>query len=206
MKTQLNLETIAPAKNLGANLKLAKSAKRDEFYTQRVDVERRHEKLYLTAKLSAGDYPNYDNQPTIINVDKVSGIPSDYDGVMGVPITFIYKHNPEQFEIIGLDRYSDLNNTPGERFSVDGREKFARVLIQRIKSTQVVPKEKPLHGSTGAIPLNHLTCREQYKYLCCARTRQERLYTKTVKSNTSRYPLSFFAAAFMQWGSPALSI
>ena len=47
------------------------------------------------------DYPKYDNY-NAINVDKVAEIPMDYDGYMGVPITFMDKYNPEQFEIIGI--------------------------------------------------------------------------------------------------------
>lgn len=51
-------------------------------------------------------YPKYDNYDAI-NVDKVNDIPMDYNGVMGVPITFLDKYNPEQFEIIGLLNSSD---------------------------------------------------------------------------------------------------
>jgi hypothetical protein len=50
---------------------------------------------------------------------------------MGVPITFIDKYNPEQFEIIGLDRYIPDNPRYGRRFTIGGREKYARVLIKR---------------------------------------------------------------------------
>ena len=46
------------------------------------------------------EYPKYDNY-NAINVNKVADIPCDYDGVMGVPITFLDKYNPEQFEIVG---------------------------------------------------------------------------------------------------------
>jgi hypothetical protein len=62
--------------------------------------------LYKTYKGNESDYPKYDNYDAI-NVDKVKDIPMDYDGVMGVPITFIGSYNPEQFEIIGQGR-SDL--------------------------------------------------------------------------------------------------
>lgn len=67
-----------------------------------LDVAKRHEKLILWKQYTPEEYPKYDNYDAI-NVDKVSEIPIDYDGVMGVPITFLDKYNPEQFEIIGMD-------------------------------------------------------------------------------------------------------
>ena len=66
-----------------------------------LDVAKRHEKLILWKNYTPEEYPKYDNYDAI-NVDKVSEIPVDYDGVMGVPITFLDKYNPEQFEILGL--------------------------------------------------------------------------------------------------------
>lgn len=66
-----------------------------------LDVAKRHEKLILWKTYTPEEYPKYDNYDAI-NVDKVSEIPVDYDGVMGVPISFLDKYNPEQFEIIGL--------------------------------------------------------------------------------------------------------
>ena len=62
----------------------------------------RHEDLILFKKYSPEEYPKYDNYDAI-NVDKTSDIPADYNGVMGVPITFLDKYNPEQFEILGTD-------------------------------------------------------------------------------------------------------
>lgn len=67
-----------------------------------LDVAKRHEKLILWKKYTPEEYPRYDNYDAI-NVNKVSEIPCDYDGVMGVPITFLDKYNPEQFEVIGMD-------------------------------------------------------------------------------------------------------
>ena len=65
-----------------------------------LDTEKRHEKLILYKKYRAEDYPRYDNYDAI-NVNKVTEIPMDYGGAMGVPITFLNKYNPEQFEILG---------------------------------------------------------------------------------------------------------
>ena len=66
-----------------------------------LDIKKRHENLILTEKYTPENYPKYDNYDAI-EVSKVADIPKDYDGVMGVPITFLDKYNPEQFEIIGL--------------------------------------------------------------------------------------------------------
>ena len=66
-----------------------------------VDTKKRHEDLILYKRYSPEEYPKYDNYDAI-NVDKVSDIPCDYDGAIGVPITFLDKYNPAQFEIIGL--------------------------------------------------------------------------------------------------------
>lgn len=59
--------------------------------------------LILTKTYNEKDYPKYDNYDAI-NVDKTKDIPCDYYGVMGVPITFIDKYNPEQFEILGIGK------------------------------------------------------------------------------------------------------
>ena len=66
-----------------------------------LDINKRHEDLILVKRYNEEDYPKYDNYDAI-NVNKVTEIPYDYEGAMGVPITFMDKHNPDQFEIIGL--------------------------------------------------------------------------------------------------------
>jgi len=62
---------------------------------------KRNEVLTLYKKFSKKEFPKYDGYD-IINVNKVSDIPLDYDGIMGVPITFVAKYNPAQFEILGI--------------------------------------------------------------------------------------------------------
>jgi hypothetical protein len=57
--------------------------------------------IVLAKTYNESDYPKYDNYDAI-NVDRVKDIPIDYEGYMGVPITFLDKHNPSQFEIVGL--------------------------------------------------------------------------------------------------------
>ena len=97
-----------------------------------LDYPQRHEKLPLYKKYSPEEFPTYDNYDAI-NVNKTADIPYDYDGVMGVPITFMDKYNPEQFEIVGLDRYVEDNPKYGHRFTLNGRETYARILIRRLK-------------------------------------------------------------------------
>lgn len=66
-----------------------------------LDVAKRHEKLILWKNYTPEEYPNFDNYIGI-NVNKVSDIPCDFNGIMGVPITYLDKHNPDQFEILGI--------------------------------------------------------------------------------------------------------
>lgn len=66
-----------------------------------LDINKRHEDLILYKKYNPVEYPSYENFEAI-NVNKTKDIPMDYEGYMGVPITFLDKYNPEQFEIIGL--------------------------------------------------------------------------------------------------------
>ena len=114
-----------------------------------LDIKKRHEKLILYKKYSPEEYPKYDNYDAIF-IKKVTDIPIDWDGAMGVPITFLDKFNPEQFEILGItDRadnsglrtkvytkadaknYSDLNRR-GTIKTIDGYySKFPQILIRR---------------------------------------------------------------------------
>lgn len=79
-----------------------------EWFTN-LDHEQRHEDLILYKHYISSEYPNYDNYAAI-NVDRVADIPMDYDGKMGVPITFLDKYNPDQFKIIGGFNGSNLEN------------------------------------------------------------------------------------------------
>lgn len=123
-----------------------------------LDVKKRHEEMILVKRYTPEAYPHYDNYDAI-EVSKVVDIPCDYAGVMGVPITFLGKYSPDQFEIIGMAKrgagdpalkshvytkdeypnYSDLNATP--TLWVDGRLKntYPRILIRNKHPEQ--PKE-----------------------------------------------------------------
>jgi len=97
-----------------------------------LDTTKRHEKITLYKKYSPKEYPKYDNY-NAINIDKVSDIPKDYNGVMGVPITFLDKFNPEQFKIVG-----EMVTTKVDKFNygypfINGKKIYARILIKRKK-------------------------------------------------------------------------
>ena len=95
-----------------------------------LDIAKRHEEIILYKTYVSEEYPKYDCY-NAINVNKVAEIPMDYNGIMGVPITFLDKYNPEQFEIVGLDRYVEDNPHYGHRFTINQKETYARILIRR---------------------------------------------------------------------------
>lgn len=101
------------------------------WYTN-LDVPKRHEDLILYRTYNPQDYPTYDNYDAI-EVSKTKSIPCDYDGVMGVPITFLDKHNPDQFDIVGCNRgvEQDPNGIYGRGSFLRGKETFKRLFIQR---------------------------------------------------------------------------
>jgi hypothetical protein len=92
-----------------------------------LDYKGLHEKLALYKQYNEKEFPKYDNYDAI-EVSKVSDIPQDYDGVMGVPVTFLDKYNPDQFEIIGNEY--DLNIDKG-RCYINGKRMYSRILIKR---------------------------------------------------------------------------
>jgi len=79
-----------------------------------LDYPQRHEELILYKRYTPEEYPIYDNYDAI-NVNSTSDIPIDYDGLMGVPITFMDKYNPDQFEIVTLGVGED-NFTPTKKY------------------------------------------------------------------------------------------
>ena len=101
-----------------------------------LDNLKRHENLILYKNYTPEEYPKYDNYDAI-NINKTSDIPQDYDGFMGVPITYFDKYNPEQFEIIdGIGRYSILNNEEtkkeGKYLSmINGKALYFRIIIKK---------------------------------------------------------------------------
>ena len=71
-----------------------------------LEIKKRREKIFLYRRYDPAKYPKYDNYDAI-EVSRVDDIPCDYDGVMGVPITFLQRYNPEQFEIVAFRKGSD---------------------------------------------------------------------------------------------------
>ena len=97
-----------------------------------MDFESRHEDLLLHKKYTPEEYPTYDHYDAI-DVNAVKNIPEDYDGIMGVPTTFLAKWNPAQFEVLGSSRYHDGSTEANDINFVDGKGKFTRILIRRKK-------------------------------------------------------------------------
>lgn len=113
-----------------------------------LDMPQRHERLPLKEEFSEENYPKYENYDAV-NVSRTANIPFNYDGVMGVPITFLDKYSPDQFEILMLANgnvransspeilkrvgYSKHDLDKGGVGIIDGKRSYARILIQRRK-------------------------------------------------------------------------
>lgn len=96
------------------------------------DIAKRHEYMVLFRRYSPEHYPRYDNYDAI-DVSRTADIPCDYYGIMGVPITFMAQHNPDQFELLGSTRYHDGQSFADDINFINGRGKFTRMLIRRKK-------------------------------------------------------------------------
>jgi len=100
--------------------------------------KKRNEEIILVKNHigNEGDYPSYDNYDAI-EVDKMANIPKDYDGVMGVPVTFLVDYNPNQFEIIGLIAGNTRglagikSKTNKDGPYINGKLKYNRILVKR---------------------------------------------------------------------------
>lgn len=98
-----------------------------------IDIEKRHENMTLFRNYTPDKYPKYDNYDAI-NVDRTVDIPCDYFEIMGVPITFIDKHNPGQFELLGDSRYHDGQDFSNDINVINGKTLYRRLLIRRCKT------------------------------------------------------------------------
>lgn len=106
----------------------------NKMWFTNLEIKKLYEDLILYKAYSETDYPKYDNYDAI-NVDKVKDIPIDYDGVMGVPITFLDKYSPNQFEIVGWTikgmcnvEFKDLGTSNP---MICGKSKYKRIFIKR---------------------------------------------------------------------------
>jgi hypothetical protein len=97
-----------------------------------LDYEERHENLVLYKKYTPEEYPKYDNY-NAINVDVTKDIPMEYDGVIGVPITFLDKYNPEQFEIVRFRKGDDDKD-----LVINGKSPYFRILIRNKKIEKII--------------------------------------------------------------------
>ena len=104
-----------------------------------LDTFKRHEDIPLSKRYygNEAEYPKYDNYDGI-NVNKTKDIPLDYKGVMGVPITFLHKFNPDQFEIIKFRKGNDEKD-----LSINGKCPYFRILIKnkRIQTDEYCNRE-----------------------------------------------------------------
>lgn len=98
-----------------------------------LDNPKRHEELILYRTYSPNDYPVYDNYDAI-EVGKTAEIPIDYNGVMGVPVTFLDKYNPEQFEIVGQMATTKIDDYNFGYPYINGKKIYARILIKKKQS------------------------------------------------------------------------
>ena len=104
-----------------------------------LDHNKRHEQMLLYRPYTPEDYPKYDNYDAI-EVRKTTDIPMNYDGAMGVPITFLTKYNPDQFEILGMDHDVKAGLLPNiinpqwkgktDRGYINGKRQYSRILIR----------------------------------------------------------------------------
>lgn len=98
----------------------------NNLWLTNLDNEKRHIDIPLTKTYKGNEdkYPKYDNYDGI-NVNRTADIPKDYKGVMGVPITFLHKFNPDQFEIIQFRKGNDNKD-----LSINGKYTYFRILIR----------------------------------------------------------------------------
>ena len=102
-----------------------------------LDHKKRHEDLILYKKYSPDEYPKYDNYDAI-NVSKTADIPVDFAGPMGVPISFLDKHSPDQFEIVSANDIRANANVPVKAHglikdkdgAIDGKPTYVRIVIR----------------------------------------------------------------------------
>lgn len=135
-----NVENLLATKKEGSGYKFVEGqikARAQAIWFTNLDHAKRHEMLALWATYSPENYPHYDNYDAI-EVSKVKDIPKDWDGAMGVPITFLDKYNPEQFEILSSNDFRKNENVPFKTHglikdkdgAINGKPTYVRILIK----------------------------------------------------------------------------
>jgi hypothetical protein len=133
-----------------------------------IDVNKRHEELILFKKYSPDLYPNYYNYDGI-DVKNVADIPQEYFGLMGVPLSFLFSWNPDQFELVGMGQSVPkkiLHKTAGDEIHfIDAN---TNVIIYRVPYT--VPERKrgnqlriDVNGIPGPVPFGRLIIKRKEK-------------------------------------------
>lgn len=122
-------------------------ATNNSLWLTTLDIEKRHEDISLTKTYAGNEdkYPHYDNLDGI-NVDKTKDIPSDWFGLMGVPITFLHKYNPEQFEIIKFRKGDD-----GKDLRINGKAPYFRIIIRRKTDASYEPQPRILSNDQAML-------------------------------------------------------
>lgn len=113
----------------------------DCLWLTNLSIDRRHKDIQLTKEYFGNEdkYPKYDNCNGI-NVNRTQDIPKDYEGLMGVPITFLHKYNPEQFEIVKFRKGDD-----GKDLRINGKCPYFRILI---RNKRIRVQERKRHNPT----------------------------------------------------------
>ena len=127
-------QEVLKNKNIGSGYKIIDGilkARASAIWMTNLTHKKRYEILETIWEYAKNPekYPKYDNYDAI-NVDKTAEIPLDYDGVMGVPITFLDKYNPEQFEIIGKMSTTGIDEFNFGYPYINGKKIYARILIK----------------------------------------------------------------------------
>lgn len=139
-----NEEEYLNNKKVGSGYRIINNkllARSQSVWFTNLDHGRRHQPLKLMTmadnikhsrhkEIRGREYQKYDNYDAI-EVPFTDAIPSDYDGVMGVPISFLDKYCPEQFEILGDSRYHDNQDFPDDINIINGKELYRRILIKK---------------------------------------------------------------------------
>lgn len=112
-----------------------------------LDISKRHEELILYRNYDKNEYPSYDNYDAI-EVDKVKDIPCDYEGVMGVPITFLEKHNPDQFEIVGVTQSWSDGRTKTYPKQIQVSNNGAESAVTKLNDGAAIELTTPPKGKT----------------------------------------------------------
>ena len=112
-----------------------------------LDIRKRHDQMILIRKYKPEEYPRYDNYDAI-EVSMAANIPMDYDGVMGVPITFLDKFNPDQFEIIDVTQSWGTSSTKKYPRQTQVNKNGKRSQVTKLNDGAAIKVSEPPQGKT----------------------------------------------------------